>query len=198
MNKTNSTRTKRLIIRTLNENDYEMWKEAHSLMLKPMNKWDVANKENTNLKKSDFKKMLKQNIKHRNEESFIDYAVIDKKTNKYIGRVSLMNIIRSVTQSAFIGYILFNNYWGQGYAEEAVNGLINLAFKKHNLHRVVAGIEPQNKRSLKLAKKLGMRKEGISKKVVLLRGEWQDLVQFALTCEDRKMKWKGQVKLRRT
>lgn len=188
--------TKRLTIRPLNENDYDIWKEAYLSMLLPMSKWDIANKKTNSLKKSDFKKMLKQNIKNRKSETFFDYAVIDKKTNKFIGRVSLMNLVRSVTQSAFVGYALFNNYWGNGYAEEAVNGLITLAFTKHHLHRVVAGIEPDNKPSIRLAKKLGMRKEGVSKNIVLLRGEWQDLIQYALTCEDRKIRWKGQVQVR--
>lgn len=192
-----SIRTKRLIIRPLEEKDYELWKEAHLSMLPPKNKWDYANKKTNNLKKSDFKKVLNQNSKNRKNESFIDYAIFDKKTHKYIGRVSLMSLIRSITQSAFVGYVLFNNYWGRGYAEEAVNGLIKLAFTKHNLHRVVAGIEPDNKRSLKLAKKLGMRREGISKKIVMLRGEWQDLVQYVLLSEDRNIKWKGQISIRK-
>lgn len=191
-------KTKRLIIRPLIEKDYEIWNEAYLSQLPPKNKFDVANKERNNLKKSDFKKLLSQNKKNRKIDSFFDYAVIEKNTNKFIGRVSLMNVTRSVTQSAFLGYVLFNNFWGMGYAEEAVNGLIQLAFTKHGLHRVVAGIEPDNKRSQKLAKKLGMRKEGTSKNIVLLRGEWRDLVQFALTCEDRKIKWKGKTSVRRT
>jgi ribosomal-protein-alanine N-acetyltransferase len=108
-----------------------------------------------------------------------------------------MNFVRSVTQSSFIGYALFNKYWGFGYAEESVNALIEIAFRDHKLHRVVAGIEPDNKRSIKLAKKLGFRKEGISKRVVLLRGKWQDLIQFALTTEDKNIKWSGQVEIRK-
>lgn len=194
---TYSIKTKRLIIRPLNEHDYEIWKEAYTSMLPPKNIYDTANRKKFNLKKSDFKKLLAQNVKYRKTEEFLDYAVIDKKTGKFIGRVSLMNVVRSVTQSAFLGYGLFNNYWGQGYAEEAVNGFIKLAFTKYKLHRVVAGIEPKNKLSIKLAKKLGMRREGLSKNIILLRGQWLDLVQYALTCEDRKIKWKGEVSVRK-
>ncbi len=198
MDTTYTIKTSRLILRALNENDYDIWKEAHLTMLAPKNKWDVANSQFTNFSKSDFKKILRVNSLNRKNESFIDYAIIDKKTKKYIGRVSLMNCIRSVTQSSFIGYVLFNNYWGHGFAAEAMNGLFQLAFKKHKLHRVVAGIEPENLRSIKFAKKLGMRKEGVSKRVVLLRGQWRDLVQFALTSDDLNIKWKGQITQRRT
>jgi RimJ/RimL family protein N-acetyltransferase len=198
MDITYTIKTSRLILRALNENDYDIWKEAHLSMLAPKNKWDVANSQFTNFSQSDFKKILRVNSLNRKNESFIDYAIIDKKTKKYIGRVSLMNCIRSVTQSSFIGYVLFNNYWGQGFAAEAMSGLFQLAFTKHKLHRVVAGIEPENLRSIKFAKKLGMRREGVSKRVVLLRGQWRDLVQFALTSDDLNIKWKGQITQRRT
>lgn len=36
-----------------------------------------------------------------------------------------------------------------------------------------------------------MRKEGLSKRVVFIRNEWQDLVQFAITSEEVKIKWKA-------
>ncbi|MDO9182370.1 MAG: GNAT family protein [Bacteriovorax sp.] len=186
MEKTYSIKTKRLIIRPLNETDYEMWKDAYISMLPPQNKWDQANSKPTSLKKSDFKKILTANKKNRKNESNVDYAIIDRKSKKYIGRVGFMSFIRSITQSAFLGYSLFNNHWGKGYAEEAVGAAIEIAFTKHKLHRVQAGIEADNKRSLRLAKKLKMRREGVAKNVVKLRGEWRDLVQFALTCEDRR------------
>lgn len=50
---------------------------------------------------------------------------------------------------------------------------------------------------LKVVKKLGFRKEGLSKRVVFIRGDWQDLVQYALTCEDRGIKWQGTVEVRK-
>lgn len=176
-------KTKRLIIRPLVEKDYPEWKRAHEEMLDPQNTWDVAHREHI-LTKTQFKKVLAWNKKHRKMDRFIDYVIFEKKSGKMIGRMSLMDIARSLTQSAFLGYSLFNNHWGRGYAEEAVKGIIHLAFNEHQLHRIVAGIEPKNKRSLALAKKLGMRREGLSRRVVKLRGEWRDLVQFALTTED--------------
>jgi ribosomal-protein-alanine N-acetyltransferase len=176
-------KTKRLIIRPLKEKDFEIWKKAHEDMLEPQNTWDVAHREHI-LTKARFKKVLAWNKKQRKLDRFIDYIIIEKKSGRIIGRMSLMDIARSITQSAFLGYSLFNNHWGKGYAEEAVKGIIKLAFNEHNLHRIVAGIEPQNKRSLALARKLGMRREGIARRVVSLRGEWRDLVQFALTTED--------------
>ena len=136
---------------------------------------------------------LKYQSDQRKTENFCDYAIFHKKTGEYIGMLCLMNFVRSLTQSAFVGYSLFNQYWGMGYASEALLALIDIAFKDHKLHRIVAGIEPGNKKSIQLVKKIGFRNEGVSKKIVLLRDQWQDLIQFALTCEDIGIKWQGSV-----
>jgi hypothetical protein len=51
-------KTKRLIIRPLNESDYEIWKEAYTNLLPPKNIWDMANKKSSKLGKMDFRKLL--------------------------------------------------------------------------------------------------------------------------------------------
>lgn len=187
--KTFTVKTKRLIIRALDESDYEMWKKAYSSMLEPKNTWDIANSKKLNLKKSDYKKVLSREKKYRKTEECHGYAIFHKKNGELIGFVSAMDVIRSITHSAFLGYMIFNNHWGQGYAKEAVSAFIELAFKKYKLHRLVAGIEKENKRSILLAKKLAMRKEGTSRNVIFLRGAWRNLDQYALTCEDLNIKW---------
>ncbi|MGZ3775571.1 MAG: GNAT family N-acetyltransferase [Pseudobdellovibrionaceae bacterium] len=191
-------KTKRLQVRPLAISDYIVWQQAYSSMLPQRNKWDRAtNRSLDELTRANFKSLLQDQQRRRKTEEFCDYGVFILKTGEFIGRVSLMNFVRSVTQSSFIGYALFNPYWGNGYAEEAVRALIDIAFNDHKLHRVVAGIEPDNKRSLNLVRKLKFRKEGVSKRVVFLRNEWQDLVQYALTTEDLKINWSGKTNLRK-
>lgn len=197
-NKLFQRQTKRLIIRPLEKSDYEQWKLAYSTMLPQKNKFDhFLNKKPTELTKIQYNKLLKGHALRRKNEQYCDYAVFLKSTGAFIGRIGLGHFVRSVTQSAFAGYSLFNSYWGMGYAQESVDALIDIAFRDHHLHRVVAGIEPDNKKSIQLIKKLGFRKEGISKRIVLMRNEWQDLIQYALTTEDRKMKWSGQIEVRK-
>ena len=67
---------------------------------------------------------------------------------------------------------------------QAVKAIIEIGFEDLKLHRIEAGIEPNNKRSLKLARSLGMRREGIKKRALYLRKTWVDLVMFTLTCGD--------------
>ena len=88
-------------------------------------------------------------------------------------------------QNAYLGYWLGNIHWGRGYAREAVQATIDIGFEDLQLHRVEAGIAPKNKKSLILARALGLRREGLSRKRVFGNGHWQDLVLYALTSEDR-------------
>ena len=67
---------------------------------------------------------------------------------------------------AEIGYLLVRSAWGQGYAREAVGGLVDLLFAEGH-RRVFADTDPDNAGSLTLLEALGFRREG------LLREEWE-------------------------
>jgi RimJ/RimL family protein N-acetyltransferase len=58
-----------------------------------------------------------------------------------------------------IGYVLHPDHGGQGLASEAVRALLEIAFVTIGLHRVSARIDARNLRSLRLAERLGMRRE---------------------------------------
>jgi ribosomal-protein-alanine N-acetyltransferase len=102
-----------------------------------------------------------------------------------------MDITRGVFQSAYLGYRIFNRYWGTGYGTEAVKATTQIAFKDLNLHRLEAGIEPKNIRSIKIVKRVGFRNEGLSKSRLFLRNQWVDIALYTLTTEDLKHTWKG-------
>jgi len=56
-----------------------------------------------------------------------------------------------------IGYCLGFAHWGQNYAFEAVQALIEYGFVKLQFPALIAIIRPENYASLKLANKVGMR-----------------------------------------
>ncbi len=191
-------KTRRLVVRPLELKDYAAWKEANLKMSKPKNTWDLGARLPDALKKSDYKSILRAQAEKRKRDYFYDLAVFNKK-GELIGGVSLMEVSRAISQTCFLGYRIFNSHWGQGYAREAVKAIIDIGFQDLKLHRIEAGIEPNNKRSLKLAKSLKMRREGVKKRALFLRNKWVDLVMYTLTCEDvgRKFDTKGLVSKRR-
>jgi RimJ/RimL family protein N-acetyltransferase len=82
-----------------------------------------------------------------------------------------------------IGYAFHPDIAGQGYATEACTALLNLAFDRFGglgLHRVVARMDARNLASARLASRLGMREEAHHRSSEMFKGEWADVVVYAL------------------
>lgn len=179
-----TTTTKRLKIRSLIKADYQKWKSAFSSLGPKKNRWDWGNIPDHELNKESFYKQLEKIKNGIKEDSNYRLGVFDKKSGELIGYVFFMDVSRGIFQNAYIGYQLLNPYWGFGFGEEMVRGAIRLAFNHLKLHRLEAGISPSNRKSIRLAKKIGFRKEGRSKRRLYLNGEWKDFMIYALTSED--------------
>jgi [ribosomal protein S5]-alanine N-acetyltransferase len=182
--------TPRLILRPLKSTDFKKWQESNSLKSPSKNKWDKGIEPDSNFTRSNFNKILSDQKVLRDRDTFYTLNIFDKKTGNIIGTTSAMNVLRSVSHTCFLGYFLNNNYWGMGYGKEAVQAMIHFCFKELKLHRIEAGIEPTNRRSILLAKSLGLRKEGLKKRIVFLRNDWRDLTMYSATCEEFGYKWK--------
>lgn len=177
-------KTPRLIIRPLEDFDYENWVQAHSCLRPPQNEWDETNWSESELTKKKYKELLKTQKEQRNKDHFYEFGIFRKDDGSLLGTVSLMDISRGVFQNAYLGYRIFNIYWHQGYAQEACKAAIEIAFKNLKLHRIEAGIAPTNKKSLKTAKAIGLHKEGLSKRRLLINKKWVDIAIYAVTKED--------------
>ena len=176
--------------------DFAAWRTSFSSMKPQQNKWDRQNRSKTDLTKSNFKKILKSQKSLRDQDKFYDLAVFEKKSGELVGTVAAMDVLRGLGQTAYLGYFMHNRHWGKGYGKEATLAMIDIAFRDIKLHRIEAGIEPSNRRSIMLARSIGLRKEGLKKRAVFLRGKWNDLVMYSATCEEFGVKWKGVPKTR--
>lgn len=122
----------------------------------------------------DFIKSLK------NDKSKEVYAVYLKENNLHIGNVSLQRIDLK-NNSAEIAYLFGEKqYWGQGYAKEASDLLIDYAFNVLNLHRLYFGTHIENIPMQKLGEKLSFKKEGLKKDAQFKNGLYNDVVIYAL------------------
>ena len=184
-----SKKTKRLLLRPYLLSDFELWKETLLNLGKAKNIWDKGARTKEALTKSKFKKILGIQNKNRNKDYFYDLVAFDKKTGAIIGFVSLMEVSRGIFQNAFLGYSVLNTFWGQGYGKEMVQEVLKIGFKDLNIHRIEAGINSKNKRSIALAKSTGFKREGLSKRRLLINNEWQDIIIYAITCEELGLTW---------
>jgi ribosomal-protein-alanine N-acetyltransferase len=181
---------RKISIRPLELSDFETWKKSKILLSKKAkNRWDNIQKLTKLPTKSDFKKVLREQSKNINDDYFYDFGVF-LKDGTLIGRVSIMDVSRGLFQNAYLGYRIFSDYWGNGYGKEAALLAIKVAFHELNIHRIEAGIEPANKRSIALAKSIGLKKEGHSPKRLFLNEQWVGLSLFVIHSEDLGITWK--------
>ena len=78
-----------------------------------------------------------------------------------------------------IGYELHPDYWGRGYATEAVRAAVAYGFE-NALYRIEARIFADNEASIRVAQRVGLQYEGTHRAAVWVRGEPVDVQIYAL------------------
>lgn len=89
---------------------------------------------------------------------------------------------------AEMGYDLAKEYWCKGIMTEAMNAVIDFGFEKMKLNRIEVYIMPRNKRSVKMIKNLGFKREGLLRQRYFDEfGNFTDDILFSMLRSD----WKG-------
>lgn len=97
-----------------------------------------------------------------------------------IGCISFNLIVRGIYQSCTLQYKLDKNELNKGYTTEALQEAIHLAFHEFDLHRIEAPIMPRNEASIQVVTKLGFQYEGVSRKMLMINGIWEDHMRWVL------------------
>ncbi len=82
-----------------------------------------------------------------------------------------------------IGYTFHKAYQGNGYASESIKGMMQYAFSALGVRRIFAQIDTRNSKSIRLAERVGMRKEALHKELFPRKGEnhvYNDFLVYAL------------------
>ena len=177
-------RTQRLVGRPYRQNDYDAWRETFLNLPAAQNKWDFGPRAPETLTRQQFEKRLETEREERERDTLYAFIGFEEASGRMVGRASLMDISRGLFQNAYLGYHIYSPFWGQGYGRELVSATIDIAFHDLKLHRIEAGIEPDNVPSIALAESLNMRHEGLSARRLYLRGQWVDVSIYALTAEE--------------
>ena len=128
------------------------------------------------------------------EQTLFAFAVTDAKSGLVLGGCSLSHI-HPVYQLCNLGYWVRSSRRGQGIAGRAARLAARYAFEKVGLVRVEIVIAPQNKASLRVARKVGAHYEGILRNRMVVGQAVYDAAMYSLIPQDfgltTKLEWNG-------
>jgi ribosomal-protein-alanine N-acetyltransferase len=104
------------------------------------------------------------------------------------GLFTLGQIFRGPFCSCYAGWRVSADCVGRGLCTEAMRAMLDIAFAPApqglGLHRVQANVIPENISSVRVAEKLGLRREGLALRYLHIGGAWRDHIMFAVTAEE--------------
>ena len=100
-----------------------------------------------------------------------------------IGSAGLRDIDPEHLQ-AELGFWIGKEWWGQGYAREAAEAVIQFGFESLGLNRICAHHMARNPAAGKVLQALGMRQEGLLRQRVRKWGVYEDVVLYAVVRDD--------------
>lgn len=110
--------------------------------------------------------------------------VVVRASGELAGVINVSEIVRGALRSAYLGYYAFVPHAGRGYMTEGLGLALRWIFGGLRLHRVEANIQPGNGPSRALARRLGFRREGFSRRYLKVADRWCDHERWALLAED--------------
>ena len=111
----------------------------------------------------------------------VDFIIYHKHDKCPIGNIGLSRIDWVSRHANIFAMIGEPEYWGKGIVGEAAQLVLRYAFTELNLHKVKAGVFTPNKRSLRVAEKLGLNKEAVTKEAIYVDGKYHDIHKWGLT-----------------
>jgi ribosomal-protein-alanine N-acetyltransferase len=109
-----------------------------------------------------------------------ELAVQETGSGRVIGACDLSFIERNVVD---LGYMLGIGDWGKGYATEISLALIDAAFFDLRAERIISTVDVNNRASIRVLEKIGMRWEAVYRKHRRAKNRWWDCHLFVLPRE---------------
>ncbi|WP_153462172.1 MULTISPECIES: GNAT family N-acetyltransferase [Sediminibacillus] len=168
------TTTKRLIIRPLENPDYDNWLTQFKARQPSRYKYDRGKIDMTECTENWFTALVE---KHRAlaavDDAYI-FGIFRKADGTHLGMIDFSTYERGAFQWGRIGYTIHNQFWRNGYGKEAVKAALQMALTDLGYHRIEAHINLDNNPSINLAVSCGMEYECTRKGFIYEFDQWTD------------------------
>lgn len=102
-----------------------------------------------------------------NHYGFSSWSIIEVNTNQVIGSCGAQHLEFDSVNPIEVGWRLIPSKWGQGFAAEAGQAILDFLFSRFNIKLVYAVCHQDNNNSVRVMEQLGMHYRGIER--------WYDL-----------------------
>ncbi|NTE85841.1 GNAT family N-acetyltransferase [Agrobacterium rubi] len=113
------------------------------------------------------------------------FVARDGESRGIVGVFNLTEIVWGVFRSTYLGYYGMVDFARRGLMSEALRQVTHHAFDELGLHRIEANIQPENRASINLVRRIGFTKEGYSPSYLQIGGVWCDHERWALISSQR-------------
>jgi len=110
---------------------------------------------------------------------WVQYGIESKATGKIVGDCAI-KLEKEDPRIAEIGITISHLHQKNGYAKEALSGILTFLFDSQEIHRVVETVDAENIASIEMLKSIGFRLEGIFVENIFFKGKWGSEYQYAM------------------
>lgn len=108
------------------------------------------------------------------------FGIALRDTDELIGVIEPLRFDEASSSCSF-AYMLGRNFWGKGYAAEALTAVFEFLFTKMEIQRIEADHLAPNAASGAVMRKVGMTRQGIEPKKYEKDGVLYDAIRYAIT-----------------
>jgi RimJ/RimL family protein N-acetyltransferase len=116
----------------------------------------------------------------RNSYSDVLYGIEALLDGRLIGLVRLHGAEPETACAEFDIYLGEKEYWGRGYATDAVRTMCRYGFDKMGLHKITLTVVTENRAAHHIYRKVGFVEEGRLRQVFRRDGQWYDMFTMGL------------------
>lgn len=99
---------------------------------------------------------IQRYLRYTDDPVFGNYFVLDNSTNKVIG---LIKFVEEPAGTIEIGYSVFEEHWGKGYATEIAEAMVTYAIENLKPEKIIGFVDSRNPASMRVLEKVGLTKE---------------------------------------
>jgi [ribosomal protein S5]-alanine N-acetyltransferase len=180
-----SIETERLVLRLPELSDHAPWASLRRGGEAFLRDWEPIYAPDY-LSRRAFRNRVYWAHRSREEGRALSLFLVRRDDRALMGAITLDNIRRGPAQMANVGYWIGPDYARRGYMREALEALVEYAFRQLDLSRIEAACLPENVASRGLLERAGFREEGVAHAYLQIAGRWRDHVLYARLRMDRR------------